>query len=146
MSKEKDRQAAVDYCWRTSAGQERNFRQKLFHILLQIYLDSTPAVGAVADLLNDHAAAFDAVAVLRAVPEGWSVQLVSRFLQEALRSTFHLRRMTEVEAALASAEQHRHSYTRVRRTQATMPRTEKNTGRRNILKIKIKQLKILTTN
>lgn len=116
VSKEGDRQAAVDYCWRTSAGQERNYRQRLFNLLLQIYLDSSPAVGAVADLLNDHAAAFDAAAVLRAVPEGWSVQLLARFLQEALRSTFHLRRMTEVEAALARAERQRHSYTRVSRT------------------------------
>ncbi|XP_062378941.1 transforming growth factor-beta receptor-associated protein 1 [Sardina pilchardus] len=111
--KEKDAQAAVDYCWRTSAGRERDFRQRLFLSLLQIYLDSAAAGGAVAaDLLNHHAEAFDAAAVLQALPAGWSVQLVGSFLQEALRSAFHQRRMGQVEAALTTAVQCRVRSTR----------------------------------
>ncbi|XP_031436626.1 transforming growth factor-beta receptor-associated protein 1 [Clupea harengus] len=126
VHKEKDRQAAVDYCWRTSAGRERDFRQRLFLSLLQIYLDSTPAVGAAADLLNNHAAAFDAMVVLQVLPGSWSAQLVMRFLREALRDAFHQRRMKEVERALARAEQHRLIYTRTK-TSNTMIKLESST-------------------
>lgn len=110
----------MDYCWRTSAGRERDFRQRLFLSLLQIYLDSTPAVGAAVDLLNNHAAAFDAMVVLQVLPGSWSAQLVMRFLREALRDAFHQRRMKEVERALARAEQHRLIYTRVSSTKTNM--------------------------
>ncbi|XP_041912766.1 transforming growth factor-beta receptor-associated protein 1 isoform X1 [Alosa sapidissima] len=112
VHEEKDKQAAVDYCWRTSAGRERDFRQRLFLSLLQIYLDSTAAEGAAADLLNRHARAFDAAAVLQALPAAWSVQMVGSFLQEALRSAFHQRRMRQVEATLTTAEQRRVTSTR----------------------------------
>ncbi|KAL2098515.1 hypothetical protein ACEWY4_004995 [Coilia grayii] len=126
VHKAKDRQAAVDYCWRTSAGQERNYRQELFLSLLQTYLDSAQAAGAAADLLNDHAAAFDATAVLQVLPAGWSVQLVGRFLRGALREAVHRRRMGEVEAALATAQQRRVRGTWTKATN-TMVKLERGT-------------------
>ncbi|XP_063039997.1 transforming growth factor-beta receptor-associated protein 1 [Engraulis encrasicolus] len=126
VHKAKDRQAAVDYCWRTSAGQERNCRHRLFLSLLQIYLDSAQSVVVATDLLNDQSAAFDAAAALQVVPVDWSVQLVGRFLREALREAFHRRRMKEVETGLAMAEQRRARDVWTK-TRNTMVKLEKGT-------------------
>ncbi|KAL0169145.1 hypothetical protein M9458_033741, partial [Cirrhinus mrigala] len=80
VHKEKDQQAAENYCWRTSAGQDRKFTQGMFLTLLQIYIESRHHVIAAVDLLNQNAACFDLVSVLRVLPDSWSLKLVLRFL------------------------------------------------------------------
>ncbi|XP_052009055.1 transforming growth factor-beta receptor-associated protein 1 [Xyrauchen texanus] len=110
VNDEKDQQAAESYCWRTSAGQDRKFTQRIFLILLQIYLESTQHVIAAVDLLNKNAFAFDVVSVLRVLPSSWSLQLVLRFLCESLRGTVHDKRMRGLEMSLAKVENLRNKH------------------------------------
>ncbi|XP_030636772.1 transforming growth factor-beta receptor-associated protein 1 [Chanos chanos] len=107
----KDQQATEDYCWRTSAGQDRKFTNTQFLNLLQIYLESSQHVSAAVDLLNNNAVAFDLVKVLQILPASWSLQLVTRFLCESLRETHHQRKMRRVEMNLAKVEHLRHKHT-----------------------------------
>ncbi|KAF4083665.1 hypothetical protein AMELA_G00119340 [Ameiurus melas] len=101
VDEERDEDAAEDYCWRTSAGRDREFTRELFGWLLQAYLESRPRVSAAVDLLNQNAAAFNLLKVLEVLPDSWSVQLVFRFLCESLRATTHDRRMRGLEKSLA---------------------------------------------
>ncbi|KAL4656550.1 transforming growth factor-beta receptor-associated protein 1 [Arapaima gigas] len=100
--------AAEEYCTWASAARDHAYRQRLFHLLLDLYLD-TDAQGngdtvAAVDLLNHHAEVFDAVSVLRALPEAWSLQLLQPFLSGALRGSMHTRRTAQVALSLAHAE------------------------------------------
>ncbi|RXN08852.1 transforming growth factor-beta receptor-associated 1-like protein [Labeo rohita] len=116
VHEEKDQQAAENYCWRTSAGQDRKFTQGMFLTLLQIYIESRHHVIAAVDLLNQNAACFDLVSVLRVLPDSWSLKLVLRFLCESLRGTVHEKRMKGLEMSLAKVETLRHKHVWVRRT------------------------------
>ncbi|XP_077095253.1 transforming growth factor-beta receptor-associated protein 1 [Siphateles boraxobius] len=107
---EKDQQAAASYCWRTSAGRDGKFTQGMFLTLLQIYLESTHHVIAAVDLLNQNAASFDLVSVLRVLPGSWSLKLVLRFLCESMRRTVHDKRMRGLEMSLARVETLRHKH------------------------------------
>lgn len=107
--------AAEDYCAWRSAGREPAYRRRLFHTLLALYLGPGPsppasasfsselAVAAV-DLLNRHAAEFDAAQVLQLLPGTWSVQLLCPFLTGAMRDSTHTRRTAQVALGLATAE------------------------------------------
>lgn len=104
----KDFRAAEEYCIWNSEKRDVQYRQRLFHMLLSVYL--TPGtsdcalVMAAVDLLNNHAAEFDAGLVLQVVPDSWSVQLLSPFLAGAVRQSIHTKRMTQVALGLAQAE------------------------------------------
>ncbi|XP_036401363.1 transforming growth factor-beta receptor-associated protein 1 homolog [Megalops cyprinoides] len=104
----KDFPSAEEYCLWMSASRDLGYRQRLFHLLLAVYLDPDVPGGdctvAAVDLLNRHSEAFDAEHVLRLLPEGWSLQLLRPFLSGALRGTMHARRTTQVALGLARAE------------------------------------------
>ncbi|KAG9348674.1 hypothetical protein JZ751_028991 [Albula glossodonta] len=109
----KDFPAAEHYCLWASALQEPSYRQRLFHLLLGVYLDPEAAIApgdehahtvAAVDLLNRHAGAFDAPSVLTLLPEAWSLELLRPFLSGALRSAMHARRTSQVALGLARAE------------------------------------------
>ncbi|XP_007883285.2 transforming growth factor-beta receptor-associated protein 1 homolog [Callorhinchus milii] len=114
----KDFQAAEDYCLWNSDGKDPLCRQKLFHMLLALYLDpavtSDALVMAGVDLLNNHAVEFDAVRVLRLIPDNWSIQLLSPFLGQAMRKSFHSKCMAEVALGLARSENLIYRYTKVK--------------------------------
>ncbi|KAJ8246583.1 hypothetical protein GJAV_G00253060 [Gymnothorax javanicus] len=104
----KDFPAAEEHCLWASESRDEEYRQRLFHLLLGIYLDGeTPSndhTTAAVDLLNRHASLFDAKKVLRLLPEGWSLQLLRPFLNGALRSAIHTRRTSQVALGLAHSE------------------------------------------
>ncbi|KAJ8377340.1 hypothetical protein AAFF_G00261250 [Aldrovandia affinis] len=105
VHEKEDPQAAEDYC--------EQFGRPLYHVLLGLYLDPARlAPAAAADLLNRNTAAFDPVAVLRALPGAWSLTLVSRYLSESVRGLSHRRKMGRVERSLAKVEHLRHACTR----------------------------------
>ena len=100
--------AAEDYCLWRSEGRDPPYRQRLFHLLLALYLgpgpSSTELTVAAVDLLNRHAAEFDAAQVLQLLPGSWSVQLLCPFLTGAVRDSIHARRTTQVAVGLAKSE------------------------------------------
>ncbi|XP_038240923.1 transforming growth factor-beta receptor-associated protein 1 [Dermochelys coriacea] len=104
----KDFSAAEDYCIWSSESKDLPYRQRLFHMLLSVYLNPGSSdcelVMAAVDLLNNHAAEFDAARVLQLVPDSWSVQLLSPFLTGAMRESIHTKRMTQITLGLAKAE------------------------------------------
>ncbi|XP_015670729.1 transforming growth factor-beta receptor-associated protein 1 [Protobothrops mucrosquamatus] len=104
----KDFSAAEDYCLWNSESKGLPYRQKLFHMLLSTYFNSsTPNHElnmAAVDLLNNHAAEFDAAWVLQLIPASWSIQLLSSFLMGAMRESLHSQRMAEIALSLAKAE------------------------------------------
>ncbi|XP_006639313.1 transforming growth factor-beta receptor-associated protein 1 homolog [Lepisosteus oculatus] len=110
----KDFQAAERYCLWASEDKDPSYRQRLFHMLLALYMDPSISndalVMAAVDLLNRHAEVFDAVRVLRLVPESWSVQLLCPFLSGAIRESMHSKRMSQVALGLARSENiiHKH--------------------------------------
>ncbi|XP_030166168.1 transforming growth factor-beta receptor-associated protein 1 [Lynx canadensis] len=103
-----DFSAAEDYCLWRSEGRDPPYRQRLFHTLLAMYLQPGPSVPELAvaatDLLNHHAAEFDAAHVLQLLPGTWSVQLLRPFLTGAVRDSVHARRTTQVALGLAKSE------------------------------------------
>lgn len=107
---EQDQHTAESYCWRTSAGQDRDFTQGIFLTLLQVYLESTHHMITAVDLLNKNAATFDLVNVLRVLLSSWSLTLVLRFLCNSLRGTVHEKRMRGLEMGLAKVENLRYKH------------------------------------
>ncbi|XP_053311093.1 transforming growth factor-beta receptor-associated protein 1 [Spea bombifrons] len=104
----KDFAAAESYCVWNSQGKDKPYRQHLFQLLLSSYLsppslDNSLLVAAV-DLLNNHPTEFDAVNILRLLPENWSVQLLCPFLAGAMREHIHAIRMSQIAVGLARAE------------------------------------------
>lgn len=96
-----------------SSCRDSAYRQQLFHLLLGVYLDGNQtATGgnsgvlemAAVDLLNRHGEVFDAVRVLRMLPEGWSLQLLRPFLGRAIRANMHACRTSQIALGLAHSE------------------------------------------
>ena len=110
--------AAEDYCLWRSEGRDPSCRQRLFHLLLAVYLGPGPAAPeravAAVDLLNRHSVEFDAAQVLQLLPGTWSVQLLRPFLTGAVRDSIHARRTTQVAVGLASSENLIYKYNKVR--------------------------------
>nr|XP_003218817.1 PREDICTED: transforming growth factor-beta receptor-associated protein 1 [Anolis carolinensis] len=104
----KDFATAEEYCAWNSESKDLPYRRKLFHMLLSAHLNSSTLdhelVMAAVDLLNNHAAEFDAVCVLQLIPDSWSVQLLSSFLTGAMRESIHAQRMAQIAVGLAKAE------------------------------------------
>ncbi|XP_067842301.1 transforming growth factor-beta receptor-associated protein 1 homolog isoform X2 [Heptranchias perlo] len=129
VHKLKDFQAAEDYCLWNSNGKEPSYRQRLFHMLLALYLHSgvtsDALVMAGVDLLNNHAVEFDAVRVLQLIPENWSIQLLSPFLTGAMRASFHSKCTAELSLGLARSENLIYKYTKL--TPSTMDSASRST-------------------
>uniref|UniRef100_A0A667ZAK8 Transforming growth factor, beta receptor associated protein 1 n=1 Tax=Myripristis murdjan TaxID=586833 RepID=A0A667ZAK8_9TELE len=110
--------SAEAYCLWASSSRDSTYRQRLFHLLLGVYLDrNLPATAqsaggggggelemAAVDLLNRHGEVFDAVRVLSMLPEGWSLQLLRPFLGRAIRASMHACRTSQVALGLARSE------------------------------------------
>ncbi|KAK4241118.1 hypothetical protein C8A03DRAFT_12590 [Achaetomium macrosporum] len=126
-----DYDTAVSYCIRgvaalTPAGTRRHRRDsdsdlpptweqqtRLFRILLGEFLalsDSEERLEQTGALLERFGAWFDVVEVLELIPEGWAVEVVSRFLVAALRRLVCERREAMVERALSGVENLRVGY------------------------------------
>ncbi|XP_054977969.1 transforming growth factor-beta receptor-associated protein 1 [Sorex araneus] len=105
--------AAEDYCTWRSEGRDAAYRQRLFHSLLSLYLGAEQSVAA-ADLLNRHAAEFDAAQVLPQLPGTWSVQLLCPFLMGAVRDSVHSGRNAQVAVGLARAENRLYKYEKMK--------------------------------
>ncbi|XP_062384156.1 transforming growth factor-beta receptor-associated protein 1 homolog isoform X2 [Sardina pilchardus] len=111
-----DHAAAESYCrWASSpprdppsSPQDPSLGPRLFHLLLDAYLDADVPGGAdnvaAVDLLNRHGNMFEASRVLAALPEGWSLQLLRPFLTAAVRKSAHAQRTAQLAAGLARAE------------------------------------------
>lgn len=114
----RDFAAAEDYCLWRSEGRDPPYRQRLFHTLLAMYLQPGPTAPELAvaatDLLNHHAADFDAAHVLPLLPGTWSVQLLHPFLAGAVRNSVHARRTAQVALGLARSENLIYKYDKVR--------------------------------
>ncbi|XP_077482304.1 transforming growth factor-beta receptor-associated protein 1 homolog [Stigmatopora argus] len=118
VHKLRDIKAAESFCIWTSSSRDSTYRQKLFHRLLEIYLENT-AMGkspsalcsnsgdlemAAVDLLNRHGELFDPVHVLKALPDGWSLQLLRPFLSRTIRASMHASRTSQIALGLAHSE------------------------------------------
>ncbi|XP_020385326.2 transforming growth factor-beta receptor-associated protein 1 homolog [Rhincodon typus] len=118
VHKLKDFEAAEDYCLWNSNRKDSTCRQRLFHMLLALYLQPGVTSDALAmagvDLLNNHAVEFDAVRVLQQVPDNWSIQLLSPFLTRAIRGSFHSKCTAELTSGLARSENLNYKYAKVK--------------------------------
>lgn len=118
--------SAEAFCTWASCNRDPSYRQQLFHLLLGVYLDgSETAVGgasgdlkmAAVDLLNRHGEVFDAVRVLRMLPDGWSLQLLRPFLGRAIRASMHSCRTSRIALGLSHSENLQLLHDRVRSMQ-----------------------------
>ncbi|XP_064600183.1 transforming growth factor-beta receptor-associated protein 1-like [Liolophura sinensis] len=109
VHKLKDYGGAENYCLVNSHGKEHSYRKRLFHILLNVYLDPNyerrdVLLGPAVALLNSNESDFDTVKVLQALPDSWSVGLLSQFLSRATRKSMNHSRTTRIERMLARGE------------------------------------------
>ncbi|KAF6725482.1 Transforming growth factor-beta receptor-associated-like protein 1 [Oryzias melastigma] len=112
VHKLRDFPSAEAFCVWASSSRDPAHRQRLFHLLLEVYLGGelqARAGGgelemAAVDLLNRHGEVFDAVRVLRVLPEGWSLQLLRPFLNRAIRASMHARHTSQIAVGLAHSE------------------------------------------
>lgn len=121
----RDFPSAEAFCMWASCGRDSSYRQRLFHLLLGVYLDGNEPAGegdggdlkmAAVDLLNRHGEVFDAVRVLRLLPEGWSLQLLRPFLGRAIRASMHACRTSQIALGLSRSENLQLLHDRVRNT------------------------------
>lgn len=119
----RDFPSAEAFCIWASSSRDSAYRQQLFHLLLGVYLDGSPPGQsgdsgelemAAVDLLNRHGEVFDAVRVLRMLPEGWSLQLLRPFLGRAIRASMHACRTSRIALGLAHSENLQLLHDRVR--------------------------------
>uniref|UniRef100_A0A3B3YLF6 CNH domain-containing protein n=1 Tax=Poecilia mexicana TaxID=48701 RepID=A0A3B3YLF6_9TELE len=126
VHKLRDFPSAEAFCIWASSSRDPAYRQRLFHLLLGVYLDGSPpgkgqAAGggememAAVDLLNRHGEVFDAVRVLRVLPESWSLQLLRPFLNRAIRASMHAGRTSQIALGLARSENVQLLHDRVKR-------------------------------
>lgn len=94
-------------------------------------------MSAAVDLLNANAAAFNLLEVLEVLPGSWSLQLVTRFLCESLRTTTHDRRMRGLEKSLARMDNLRQRHAWVRRTLGLHYIPRQFANNHNVLKINL---------
>uniref|UniRef100_A0A3P9JGF7 Transforming growth factor, beta receptor associated protein 1 n=1 Tax=Oryzias latipes TaxID=8090 RepID=A0A3P9JGF7_ORYLA len=112
VHKLRDIPSAEAFCVWASSGRDPAYRQRLFHLLLEEYLGGEPRVEggggelemAAVDVLNRHGEVFDAVRVLRVLPESWSLQLLRPFLNRAIRASMHARHTSQIAVGLAHSE------------------------------------------
>ncbi|XP_069493019.1 transforming growth factor-beta receptor-associated protein 1 isoform X2 [Ambystoma mexicanum] len=104
----KDFAAAEEYCLWNSERKDCPYRQRLFHLLLSVYLNPDSPEDALqvagVDLLNKHSSEFNVTQVLRLLPETWSVQLLAPFLAGSVRESIHNKAMAQLSVGLAKTE------------------------------------------
>nr|XP_033803744.1 transforming growth factor-beta receptor-associated protein 1 isoform X2 [Geotrypetes seraphini] len=126
----KDFSTAEHYCLWNSENKDPIYKQRLFHQLLSVYLHSDrpdeSLLTAAVDLLNHHAAEFNAAQVLRQVPDTWSAQLLSQFLVGAMRESVHRKRMSQLTLGLAKAENIIYQYEKLKATESSIVLSDKN--------------------
>ncbi|KAG9081243.1 hypothetical protein FS749_007806, partial [Ceratobasidium sp. UAMH 11750] len=65
-------------------------KRELLKTLMEVYTAGGEATaGQTAQLLNSQAQNFDAIQVLEATPDSWSLSVISSFLQRSLRRSMH---------------------------------------------------------
>ncbi|CAE6405212.1 unnamed protein product [Rhizoctonia solani] len=91
-----DRRGMQPHAWLVSTGSRRaapvteEKRRELLKTLMEVYtLGGETTAVQTAQLLNSQARNFDAVQVLEAIPDSWSLSVVSSFLERSLRRTIH---------------------------------------------------------
>ncbi|CAE7215844.1 unnamed protein product [Rhizoctonia solani] len=91
-----ERRGMQYHAWLVSMGGRRNVpvteekRRELLKTLMEVYtLGGEATAIQTAQLLNSQARNFDAVQVLEAIPESWSLSVISSFLERSLRRTMH---------------------------------------------------------
>lgn len=109
VHKLRDFPSAEAFCLWASSGRDSAYQQRLFHLLLEVYLDGKGSSSgdlemAAVDLLNRHGEVFDAARVLQMLPEGWSLQLLRPFLGRAVRASMHACRTSQIALGLARSE------------------------------------------
>ncbi|KAH3886109.1 transforming growth factor-beta receptor-associated protein 1-like [Dreissena polymorpha] len=105
----RDYAAAENYCIVNSEGRDLNYRKRLFHILLSVYLDPANEkkellVEPAIDLLNSNVTDFDVAKVIQIIPDTWSIAMLSLFLRRAVRTNMHGNRMTHIERMMSRGE------------------------------------------
>lgn len=118
----RDFRSAEAYCSWVSSSRDFLYQQRLFHKLLEVYLGGGSAAAsgdgdlkmAAVDLLNRHGEVFDAVGVLRLLPEEWSLQLLRPFLGRAVRASMHACRTSHIALGLSHSEHLQLLHDRVR--------------------------------
>ncbi|XP_002170800.1 transforming growth factor-beta receptor-associated protein 1 [Hydra vulgaris] len=107
----KDFVAAERYCDIISVNKDNIFKQHLFHMLLNVYLNPVEnedgvraehLVEPTIQLLNKRRAEFNSVSVLKILPEDWSVGLIQPFLSGTLREMLWKERKSKIESRLCS--------------------------------------------
>uniref|UniRef100_K1R712 Nuclear pore complex protein Nup153 n=1 Tax=Magallana gigas TaxID=29159 RepID=K1R712_MAGGI len=109
VHKLKDYGAAENYCMVNSNGKDSVVRKRLFHALLNVYLDPSyeqkdQLIKPAVELLNNNVADFDTVKVLQSLPDSWSVHIISQFLSRAVRKSMNLSRNTRIERMMSRGE------------------------------------------
>ncbi|XP_062566210.1 transforming growth factor-beta receptor-associated protein 1-like [Saccostrea cucullata] len=109
VHKLKDFGAAENYCMVNSSGKDPMVRKRLFHALLNVYLDPSyeqkdKLIKPAVELLNNNVADFDTVKVLQSLPDNWSVHIISQFLSRAVRKSMNLSRNTRIERMMSRGE------------------------------------------
>ncbi|XP_028299139.1 transforming growth factor-beta receptor-associated protein 1 homolog isoform X2 [Gouania willdenowi] len=114
VHKLRDFPSAEAYCLWAASSRDAASRQQIFHLLLQVYLGKPQMAPdgcnggememAAVDLLNRHGEAFDAVRVLKILPDGWSLQLLKPFVGRAIRASMHACRTSQIAVGLARSE------------------------------------------
>ncbi|KAG8761503.1 hypothetical protein FRC11_013797 [Ceratobasidium sp. 423] len=91
-----DRRGMQSHAWLVNVGSRRSVpvteekRRELLKTLMEVYtLGGEATAVQTAQLLNSQARNFDAVQVLEAIPESWSLSVISSFLERSLRRTVH---------------------------------------------------------
>lgn len=125
----RDFRSAEAFCTWASSSRDFPYQQRLFHKLLEVYLDGgcMAAAGsgdgdlkmAAVDLLNRHGEVFDAVVVLHLLPEEWSLQLLRPFLGRAVRASMHACRTSHIALGLSHSEHLQLLHDRVRKAEKT---------------------------
>ncbi|GAB1523925.1 hypothetical protein RhiTH_007076 [Rhizoctonia solani] len=91
-----DRRGMQSHAWLVGTGGRRaapvteEKRRELLKTLMEVYtLGGEATAIQTAQLLNSQAQNFDAVQVLEAIPDSWSLSVISSFLERSLRRTMH---------------------------------------------------------
>ncbi|KAF8609093.1 hypothetical protein BDV93DRAFT_464075 [Ceratobasidium sp. AG-I] len=75
---------------RTGAPVTEEKKRELLRVLMEVYTQGGEATAAqTARLLNSQAQNFDAAQVLEAIPDSWSLDVISSFLERSFRRTVH---------------------------------------------------------
>lgn len=104
VHKLKNFEAAEQYCLDTTAGQDRQSRQKVFLTLLKVYLvpeSRGQFIEHAINILNEHATDLDTHEVLPLLPQDWSIGTIESFLIKSMRRSLHTQRTSRIQHGLA---------------------------------------------